>query len=172
MNRNATGYIRVRVTNSGGNFPVEGATVTITDYNEGGGGAVNGDPVEGALLYTLRTDASGQTRTVPVPTVPSAESLAPGVKVPYALYNIRVTKENYYTAESIGIPVFEGVVSLQPFLLQPLSETDLAGGVGDRIVYEIVDAPGLQGMGYPDEATGGQLTETPDLTEAGGAENE
>ncbi len=170
MNQNATGYIRVRVTNSGGNFPVEGATVTITDYNEGGDPADGG----GVLLYSLRTDASGQTRIVNVPTVPSAESQSPGVKVPYSLYNIRVTQENYYTAESIGVPVFEGVVSLQPFLLQPLTETDLANSGGDRIIYEIVDAPGLQGMGYPDE-TSDQVPDkagTKDSVNAGGERDE
>lgn len=139
MEGNAVGYIRVRVTNSGGNFPVEGATVTITDYNN----------EEGTLLYSLQTDSSGLTRTVTVPTVAASESQKPGVLTPYSLYNIRVTKENYYSAESIGVPVFEGIVSLQPFRLQPLSETDLRNGGGDRIIYEIIDAPGIQGQGYP-----------------------
>lgn len=139
-----TGYIRVRVTNSGGNFPVEGAMVYITDYND----------ENGELLYTLRTNSSGQTRTVTVPAVPIAESLTPGVENPYSMYNIRVVKEGYYTAESIGVPVFEGIVSLQSFNLQPLTETDLQNGVGTRIIYEIVDAPGLQGVGYPNNGNG------------------
>jgi len=113
------GYIRVRVTNSGGNFPVEGASVYITDYN-------TDDEEKGQLLYTLRTDSSGMTRTVTVPAVPASESREPGIPFPYTLYNIRVSRENYYTAESIGVPVFEGIVSVQPFRLQPLTETDLA----------------------------------------------
>lgn len=151
MNRSENGtigYIRVRVTNSGGNFPVEGASVYITDYN-------TDDGEKGALLYTLRTDSSGMTRTVTVPAVPASESREPGTPFPYTLYNIRVSKENYYTAESIGVPVFEGIVSVQPFRLQPLTETDLAMGAGDRIIYEIVDAPGLQGIGYPSPENGG-----------------
>jgi len=135
-----TGYIRVRVTNSGGNFPVEGAIVTITDYNK----------ENGPILYSLRTDSAGLTRTVSVPTVPAAESESPGVETPYSLYNIRVAKDNYYSAESIGVPVFEGIVSLQPFRLQPVTESDLRNGGGDRIIYEIIDAPGLQGIGYPE----------------------
>lgn len=160
-----TGYIRVRVTNSGGNFPVEGATVSITDYNE----------ENGELLYTLRTNSSGLTQTVAVPAVPIAESLTPGVDNPYTIYNIRVMKEGYYTAESIGVPVFEGIVSIQSFNLQPLTETDLRGG--DRIIYEVVDAPGLQGVGYPNQNEGGNggtqpiepLEQTP---ENGGSPNE
>lgn len=139
----ATGYIRVRVTNGGGNFPVEGATVYIVDYNDDAG----------ALLYTLRTNSGGQTRTASVPTVPIAESLAPGAEKPYSMYNIRVVMKGYYTAESVGVPVFEGIVSLQNFNLQPLSETDLQNG-GSRIVYEVADAPGDREAGYPGEAPG------------------
>lgn len=147
---NAVGYIRVRVTNSGGNFPVEGASVTITDYNR----------ENGEILYALRTDSSGLTRTVAVPALPASESQTPGGITPYTLYNIRVTKDNYYSAESIGVPVFEGIVSLQPFRLQPLSETDLRNGGGDRIIYEIIDAPGLQGAGYPNrKEQGGEADE-------------
>ncbi len=150
MESNAVGYIRVRVTNSGGEFPVEGATVTITDYN-----------VEnGPLLYSLRTDSSGLTEPVAVPAVAASESQKPGVEYPYTLYNIRTAKENYYSAESIGVPVFEGIVSLQQFRLQPLSETDLRGGGGDRIIYEVIDAPGLQGQGYPNQTMeGGEADE-------------
>ncbi len=137
-----TGFIRVRVTNSGGEFPLEGAVVTVTDYREG-------SPAEGALLYSLRTDRTGQTPVVPVPAVSSSLSQSPGAAAPYTLYNIRVSVENYTPAESIGVPVFEGVVSVQPFRLQPLSETALKGSGETDITYEIVDAPGLQNTGYP-----------------------
>ena len=150
MEKSSVGYIRVRVTNSGGDFPVEGAIVTITDYNK----------ENGPVLYSLRTDSSGLTRTVTVPTVPSSDSQKPGVEDHYALYNIRVAKENYYSAESIGVPVFEGIVSLQPFRLQPMSESDLRNGGGDRIIFEVIDAPGLQGQGYPDQGMeGGDVNE-------------
>lgn len=163
-----TGYIRVHVANSGGAFPVEGAMVYITDYNE----------ENGELLYTLRTNSSGMTQTVAVPAVPIAESLtpgAPGADNPYTMYNIRVMKEGYYTAESIGVPVFEGIVSIQTFNLQPLTETDLRGG--DRIIYEVVDAPGLQGVGYPNQnegTNGGTQPIEPleQMPENGGSPNE
>lgn len=142
----ATGYIRVRVTNAGGNFPVEGAIVYISEYQT----------EEGRLLYSLRTNLSGLTPTVPVPALPMSESLTPSLEAPYALYNIRVIKDGYYTAEGVGVPVFEGIVSLQSFDLQPLTERDQMLGDANRLIYEVVDAPGLmgQGAGYPNEATG------------------
>ncbi len=150
MESNAIGYIRVRVTNSGGEFPVEGAVVTITDYNRD----------DAPILYSLRTDSSGLTPPVTVPAVSASESQSPGAEFPYTLYNVRVTKENYYSAESIGVPVFEGIVSLQQFRLQPLSESDLTNGGGDRVINEVIDAPGLQGQGYPNQTMkGGDLDE-------------
>lgn len=150
MESSVVGYIRVRVTNSGGEFPIEGATVTITDYNA----------EDAPLLYSLRTDSSGLTRPVTVAALPASESQTPGMEYPYTLYNIRATKENYYPAESIGVPVFEGIVSLQQFRLQPLSESDLTKGGGDRVINEVIDAPGLQGQGYPNSTwKGGEANE-------------
>lgn len=131
-NESGTGYLRVRVTSAGGSLPVEGAIVKIYNYNE------EGDDEAGDLIYSLRTGSGGLTESVELSAPPVSESFEPGGAVPYSLYNISVTYSGYYPVEGVGVPIFDGIVAVQPVNLMPISEAEsIAGAENGRIMlYE------------------------------------
>ncbi len=65
----ATGYLVVAVTTAQNAVPLENALVTVSSVKE------NGDS---ELLYTTRTNRSGQTAMLPLPAPPLSNSLSPG----------------------------------------------------------------------------------------------
>ena len=108
------GRLLVSVTTALGALPVEGAQVLIYGARKEDG--------ERDILYSLRTDASGQTPRVLLPTVPEALSESPGQTAPYATYSIAVRRAGYYYTEENQVPIFEGITSIQPVDLIPLAE--------------------------------------------------
>jgi hypothetical protein len=112
--KSGIGYLRLRVFTAGGAFPVENAHAYVSSS---GGDAV----------YSLITDVGGLTRTVALPAVPRAQSLSPGSDKPYSTYDIVITKDGYQTVEDINVPIFDGVTSIQPVELVPLSEGERGG---------------------------------------------
>ncbi len=126
---NGSGRLAARVTTAGNTIPVEGAIVHIKPYDletESGGN----------LIYSLRTNVDGMTEYVAL-SAPSAEiSQSPdSAGEAYSMYNMVVNKEGYYTVENIGIPVFDGVASIQPVTLIPLSDNDNSYPKPHTIVY-------------------------------------
>lgn len=108
-------------------MPVEGAIVHVKPYYESGGA--------GDILYSLRTDESGLTDSVLLPAPPRELSQAPEAPVlPYAEYNVTVFKDGYRITENIGVPVFDGISSVQTVNLIPLAEG--ADGNGETVYYE------------------------------------
>ncbi len=148
MDYTGMGRLRIRVTEAGGVLPVEGAVVTVSEYTDGG---------EGALLYSLRTDNGGLTEIMTLPAPPASESMKPGSARPYALYNVDITYPGYYPVENVAVPVFDRVTAVQPVNLLPLTEEDrLAGADSDRVmIYETPDNQSLQPGGVMREDVGG-----------------
>lgn len=120
------GYLRVTVRAGGNAIPIPGALVLIH------GGDREGDVT--GVLYSLRTDANGQTQTVSLPTPSASLSLQPGDPSPYGQYNVTVQKEGYGSVENVGVPVFDGIVSNQPVVLIPLTEFEPRPS-GERRVF-------------------------------------
>ena len=147
MEYTGMGRLRIRVTEAGGALPVEGAVVTIAEYEDGG---------DGELLYSLRTDSGGLTETVTLPAPPASDSLKPGASRPYALYNVDISYPGYYPVENVAIPVFDRITAVQPVNLLPLSEQDrLAGAENNRVmIYETPDTQSLQPGGVMREDVG------------------
>lgn len=115
------GFLAITVRTANGALPVEGALVNIYENYE----LENGDDVinsNGHLIYSLRTNESGQAERVALPTKSASLSLEPGNVHPFMSYNIIVSKDGYFNSDVINIPVFQGVTSLQPVNLIPLSE--------------------------------------------------
>ncbi len=132
------GYLKIIVTEAGGTIPIKGALVVITEYGDDDGESVN-------VLYSLTTDESGYTPTVALDAPVKSESMMPGAYQPYALYNINVVFDGYYPVESVGVPVFAGVTSIQPVNLLPLSEkASIAGADNGRIM--IYETPGMNAL--------------------------
>ena len=124
MNNDQTsnlGYMIVRVTTARGAIPIEGALVTVTNYVESTGLG------RGDVISVHKTDRSGITEKISLPTPPRSLSMSPGNGKGYTTYNVSVAKEGYYTQNYINAPVFEGITSIQSADLIPLpdnSQTD------------------------------------------------
>ena len=116
------GYMIVRVTTARGAIPLEGATVTVSDY------LPDEEKERGNAIYTLTTNASGLTDKFALPAPPRALSMSPGNGKSYLTYNIAVAKDGYYQQNYINAPVFEGITSIQNADMIPLS----ANGQSDR----------------------------------------
>lgn len=151
MDNTLDGFLKVRVTRAGGTLPVEGAVVTISDY----GSEMSEDD---EVLYSLRTDRGGLTETVSLPAPAFTDSTRPGNAQPFALYNVMVKYGGFYPVELVGVPVFGGVVAVQPVDLMPLSEADrIAGAEGDRVmIYEMTQSEALQPGGSDREDIGNE----------------
>ena len=102
-----TGTLTVVVTTAGGALPVPGAQVTVRSLETDG------------FLRRLQTDENGRTPTLILETPPVANSLVPGGVRPYAVYNVIVEKDDFYTSENREVPLFSGVNSVQPVELLP-----------------------------------------------------
>lgn len=120
------GQLIIKVSEGGGTLPVRGAVVTVS-------GRLNPD-VSSGIIYTLRTDESGLTETVTLPAPDASSSLSPGGDTPYGVYDVKVTKPGYVSAENAGTQVFDGVTALQYFSLIPESEfSELSQNTGNII---------------------------------------
>jgi hypothetical protein len=111
------GFLAVTVRTSNGALPIENAKVSIYENYENGGANSNGH-----LIYSLRTNEFGQTEKVALPTKSSSLSLEPGNFHPFTSYNIFVSSEGYFDSDVINVPIFQGITSLQPINLIPVSE--------------------------------------------------
>ncbi len=136
MNDTGMGGLVVRVTTASGAIPLEDAMVTVSDYATGSGGNI---------VATLRTNSSGLTEKISLPTPPKSMSLSPGNGKSYSSYIIEVQKEGYNNQQYINVPVFDGVIAVQNADLVPLpenGETDRADPYNPGIFYES-EAPRL-----------------------------
>lgn len=152
MNNNTSeGSLRISVTEAGGTLPLSDALVVITEYTD-----EKNPETAGEVLYSLRTDEGGLTPTVSLPTPPAVESMRPGAVQPYAIYNVTVTYDGYYPIEGVGVPVFSGITSIQPFNMIPLSDKGMNSGsdFGRYIIFETPDTQSLQPGGLQREDIG------------------
>lgn len=123
---NNYGYLGVTVTTALDSIPIQGATVAISRFEDGADVPVK----------ILTTDNNGKTDIVILPTPPRENSLTPSPVGPsYSVYNVRVDKEGYYTQNSLNVPIFTGITSIQPMRLIPLVYGQAEGAVDDRIPY-------------------------------------
>ncbi|MBQ7474924.1 MAG: hypothetical protein IJS78_03285 [Clostridia bacterium] len=109
------GYLKIRVSTAGDVIPVEGAVVYIRSLGAG---------EDDRLMFSLRTDEDGATRTaaLPAPTVP-AEGAAPDEE-PVRIYGVEIKKDGYRPLEYAGVPIYAGITSLIEAELLPESEDE------------------------------------------------
>jgi len=146
-NADSVGYMIVRVTTARGAIPLEGATVTVSDYL--------GEEIKerGNAIYTLTTNSSGLTDKFSLPAPPRELSMTPGNGKSYLTYNIAVAKDGYYQQNYINAPVFEGITSIQNADMIPISDngqTDRYDPFGN-IFFETENI-NLEGNGGKDNA--------------------
>ena len=131
-----TGYLIVHVTTASGALPLEGALVNVYEY-------LPTEEKNGALIASLVSGRDGNTDLLSLPTHPRAESLVSGNPTPYSTYDADVHLEGFSNQTFIGIPIFDGIVAIQPVQMIPLPEVD-GSAPEDRendLYFETPDAP-------------------------------
>lgn len=120
-----TGYLIVQVSTAGGAIPLPGVSVTVRDYDP------EPDSERGNVIASFYTDRSGRTPKLALPAPARALAQAPGSPVlPYALYSVDVKADRYFENFYTGVPIFDGVVAVQPAILQALPETKFTDNAG------------------------------------------
>ncbi len=134
----AAGEIRIRVFSADGAFPIENAVVLISPNS------LNGE--NNGVIMSLRTDKSGLTETVYLPTKPRELSESPGNGEPYESYNIETKKEGYYPVNNMNVPIFDGIGSTLPVNLVPLALGAYPSSIGfeeNRVYNDITTGKNL-----------------------------
>ena len=99
-----SGTLRVQAYAGQRTFPVPGASVLVTH-----------DFADGTRRFSAGvTDESGVFGDILLPAPNNALAQSPTGKMPYALYDIRVSHPGYRTEIYRAVPVFPGVTSIQP----------------------------------------------------------
>ena len=106
-----TGFLKARVYTALGAIPLEGVSVKISSVGD----------LAPHVSYDLITDKSGETETVALPAPSRELSTVPGNYRPYALYRIEAYLKDYGAYSALNVPVFGGVLSVQPIGLIPNS---------------------------------------------------
>ncbi len=98
------GTLRIRAYTAGGALPVANAVVRIKGAEE----------ANRLVSYSLLTDRNGTTEAINLPAPSLSFSLSPSpAEAPFALYDVEITADGYYSKRINGISVFSGVNSVQ-----------------------------------------------------------
>lgn len=114
-----TGTLKVQVYIAKGAIPLQDAAVYVTKE-------FNGSP---RVFFSGTTDADGIVAGIQLPAPPRQESQQPEEVPPYATYNIYVDAAGYRPEEFKGVPIFDGVQSIQPVNMTPANGADLPAEV-------------------------------------------
>lgn len=106
----STGELIVRTVTAGGALPVAEVNITVR----------GADRQNSGVLYQIKSDQSGNSQVLTLPTPSAALSKTPGNLTPYATYDLLLEKEGYFLHEAKNIPVFGGVTSLQTVEMIPV----------------------------------------------------
>ena len=105
-----TGFLKVQTVTSRAELPVAGATVTVSRLG-----------VDGSreLLRVQRTDESGMTELISVPTPDRANSLTPDQARGWTDVQIAASHPDFDGVVSRDVQIFPGVTTLQKLVLVP-----------------------------------------------------
>ena len=106
----STGFLKVQTLTSRAELPVSGATVSVSMARAGGGRE---------LLNVQRTDESGMTTLLSVPTPELSNALAPELPRGWTDVQIAASHPDYDGVVSRDVQIFPGVTTLQTLRLVP-----------------------------------------------------
>ncbi len=122
------GHVIVKVTTARGAIPIENANVYLRDYS------TDSEAKRGDILGSYKTDSSGATKRISLPTAPKSLSISPGNKAKaYKTYNIDVHSDGFYDQFYINVPIFDGITAIQSVDLIPLPENGRSDGVSPNL---------------------------------------
>ena len=110
-----TGTLKVQVFTAKGAIPLERAAVYVTKE-------FNGQP---RVFFSGVTDADGIVDGIRLRAPSRQESQQPEEEPPYASYDIYVDAAGYRPEEFKGVPIFDGVQSIQPVNMTPQNDEEL-----------------------------------------------
>lgn len=121
-----TGFLKVQTVTSRAGIPVAGATVTVSTVVPGRGRE---------LLSVQRTDESGMTDMISIPTPDLDNSLTPDQPQGWTDVQVAASQPNYDGIVIRNVQIFPGVTTLQELILVPRGglPTDL-GNTEDIII--------------------------------------
>lgn len=124
-----TGYIRVKLASSNQAMPVKGASIIISKAFDS----------QNHILHRETSDQSGLTPNLPLPAPSTASSTTPNGDgtARFASYDMLVTRDGYVPVIYRSIPVFSGVVTVQPVQMVPQT----AAPEGQRVMEYEAPAP-------------------------------
>lgn len=97
----AYGYLTVVLTTQQGTYPLSGGSITVKS-------------TAGKTLYSLLSDQNGKSEKMQLESVPKSNSENPENSASVAMYyDIFVTADGFIPIVLEGVPVFEGVNSVQ-----------------------------------------------------------
>ncbi|MBE6532641.1 MAG: hypothetical protein E7676_03920 [Ruminococcaceae bacterium] len=100
----SVGTLIVRAYTAGGALPISGAVVRIKGAEE----------ANRLVSYSLITDRNGITEAISLPAPSLSYSLSPSpAESPFALYDVEVSADGYYSKRINGVSVFSGINSVQ-----------------------------------------------------------
>ena len=106
----STGFLKVQTLTSRAGLPVAGATVSVSVWAVGG---------KRELLSLQRTDESGLTETIPIPTPDLANSLSAGLAQGWTDVQVAASQPNYDGIVVRDVQIFPGITTIQELLLVP-----------------------------------------------------
>lgn len=130
------GILQVEVTTANGDFPIEGAHITV--YDESG---------ENVLRFML-SDINGISPESALSAPPRSISQSPEEskeKKPYSVYRIRVTAEGFYPVVNERVAIFSGIKSIQPVNMIPIAE--FSDNPDKEMIFKGAEPSDLEGKG-------------------------
>ena len=131
MSTASFGGLRVSVGNIADNFPIENATIQISETIGN----------TSTIIDEINTSAAGQTAVIELPAPPLEYSQETGSPRPYAEYNLTVRAEGFEPVQIIGTEVLPDVVALQQVQMLPLEPNETRSAetfvIPDHTLYGI-----------------------------------
>ena len=110
MNFDGFGIFATKVSSGSGSIPLEAVNVTVRGTSE-----ENRD-----VVYSLLTDVDGLTEDISLPTPSRIYSLSPdSPEIAYGLYEIKASREGYYSKTISDVAIFDGVRTVLPINMIP-----------------------------------------------------
>lgn len=104
------GRLQIVVQSTLRNIPIENATIKIS---------YSGNPNQ--IIEEVRTDSSGQTPVLDLPTPPLEYSLTPDSPQPYSEYSLQITAPGYEQTDISGTEILPEKTAIQPVQMLPSS---------------------------------------------------
>ena len=104
------GRLQIVVQSTLRNIPIENATIKIS---------YSGNPNQ--IIEEVRTDSSGQTPVLDLPTPPLEYSLTPDSPQPYSEYSLQITAPGYEQTDISGTEILPEETAIQPVQMLPSS---------------------------------------------------